>query len=169
MKRTALATALAAAALAAAAGCATTESLRQSRGQGTTRYYEAPFGQLWRAAVEAIEANGLQLDRADDYERFIAATHVPERTGTGREEEVAVGADQGERIAVFVDSVAPNVWGVEIVTKRRFALDPNRLGWAQDIFYVIEQRLGDARVTPPPGAVDTVGADTAAGGGAAGG
>lgn len=164
MKRIALTTALVAASLAMAAGCATVESLRESKGEGTTRFYEAPFEAVWRAAVAAIEANGLRLDRADDYERFIAATHEPERTGTGREEEVAVTADQGERIAVFVDSVAPGVWGVEVVTRRRFALDPNRLGWAKDIFYVIERRLDDARVSPPPGVADSVGADSIVGG-----
>lgn len=148
--------------LVTALGCASTQNLRQSRGEGTVRYYEAPFERVWQAAVEAIGANGLRLDEADEYERFIAATHLPDRTGTGREDEVAVTADQGERIGVFVDSVAAGVWGVEVVTKRRFALDPNRLGWARDIFYVIEQRLDGARVTPPPGAVDTVPADSAA-------
>lgn len=168
MKRSVPTTA-AVALLATALGCASTQNLRQSRGEGTTRYYEAPFERVWRAAVEAIEANGLRLDEADDHERFIAATHLPDRTGTGREDEVAVTADQGERIGVFVDSVAAGVWGVEVVTKRRFALDPNRLGWAEDIFYVIEQRLDGARVTPPPGAVDTVEADTVAGDRASGG
>lgn len=145
----------------AAAACATLDDLRRAEGTGTTRFYEAPVEALWQAALEAVEANGLRLDRADDFDRFIAATHAPERTGTGREEEIAVTADQGERVGIFIDSVAPGVWGVEVVTRRRFALDPARVGWAEDIFYVIERRLDDARVEPPPGAVDSVPGDSA--------
>lgn len=144
--------------------CATTGDLRNAEGTGTTRFYEAPFEAVWQAALEAVDAYGLKLDRADDFDRFIAATHVPDRTGTGREEEVAVTADQGERIGIFVDSVAPGVWGVEVVTRRRFALDPERLGWAEDIFYAIERRIGRARVDPPPGALDTLPPDSAAAG-----
>lgn len=147
--------------LVLAAACATLDDLRRAEGTGTTRFYEASVEALWQAALEAVEANGLRLDRADDFDRFIAATHAPARTGTGREEEIAVTADQGERVGIFIDSVAPGVWGVEVVTRRRFALDPQRVGWAEDIFYVIERRLDDARVEPPPGAVDSVPGDTA--------
>ena len=166
MDRAARLSAVTAALLVAAAACATTGDLRNAEGTGTTRFYGAPFEAVWQAALEAIDTYGLQLDRADDFDRFIAATHVPDRTGTGREDEIAVSADQGERIGIFVDSVAPGVWGVEIVTRRRFALDPQRLSWAQDLFSVIERRLGQARVEPPPGAVDTVPADTATDGAA---
>lgn len=150
--------------LAAVVGaCATTESLRNARGEGITRFYEATFDELWSAALTAVRANNLQLDRADDFDRFIAATHPYARSPNDPEESVTVGAQQGERIGIFVDSVAPGIWGVEVVTRRRFALDPNKLGWAQDIFYVIERRLGDVRVEPPPDAVDSAGADTAGG------
>lgn len=138
----------------AGAACATTGDLRDAEGTGTTRFYEASFEPLWQAALEAVDAYGLKLDLADDFDRFIAATHLPERTGTGREDEVAVTAEQGERIGIFIDSVAPGVWGVEVVTRRRFALDPERLSWAKDIFSVIERRIGRAAVDPPPGAVD---------------
>ena len=165
MDRAARVSTVTAALLVTVAACATTGDLRNAEGTGTTRFYEAPFEAVWQAALEAIDTYGLQLDRADDFDRFIAATHLPDRTGTGREEEVAVTADQGERIGIFVDSVAPGIWGVEVVTKRRFALDPQRLGWAQDIFYVIERRLGRARVDPPSGADDTLPADSATSGG----
>lgn len=151
---------------AAAAACATTESLRRSRGEGVTRFYRAPFEEIWSAALAAVEANNLQLDRADDFDRFIAATHLYSGSANDPDQSVTAGAQQGERIGIFVDSVAPGIWGVEVVTRRRFAFDPDKLPWAKDIFYVIEQRLGDAQVEPPPGAVDGSGAaDTAGAGG----
>lgn len=138
---------LTAAALLAAVGamaCATTQSLREARGDGVTRFYEAEFGALWEAALHAVEANGLRLDEKDDHERYIVASNPPRRGGGMDEDRVVVDADQGERIAVFVDSVAPGKWGVEVVTRRTFALDPGKTSWAEDVFWVIERDLGDA-------------------------
>lgn len=127
--------------------CATTGSLKQSRGKGVTRFYEAPFDSVWAAARHSIEANGLRLDETSEYEGYLIATNRPERGGNMDEERVTVEADQGERIAVFVDSVAPRTWGVEVVTRRTFALDPGKTRWAEDIFWVIERDLGsDARL-----------------------
>ena len=58
-----------------------------------------------------------------------------------------MSADQGERIGIFVDSVAPGTWGVEVVPRRRFALDPSAQAWKRAVFLVIERELGeDARV-----------------------
>lgn len=133
---------VAALATAGVLACATTSSLRDSRGQGLTRFYEAAFESVWHAALHAVRANNLRLDRSDDSERYIVATHAPERTGGDLDEDrVAVEADQGERIAIFVDSVAPGQWAVEVVTRRTFALDPGKTSWAEDIFWVIERDL----------------------------
>lgn len=140
-----------AAALAALAGaCATTGNMLDARGEGVTRFYETSFDSLWRAARHAVAANGLRTDRASEYERYIIATNVPDRGGGGMDDDrVVVEADQGERIAVFVDSLAPRTWSVEVVTKRQFALDPGKTPWAEDIFWVIERDLGEeARVEP---------------------
>lgn len=134
------------------AACATTGSLREQRGQGLTRFYEAPFQQIWEAAVHAVEANGLRLDLTDRSERFIAATHLPPDDRLGPpDESVSVSADQGERIGIFVDSVAPGTWGVEVVTRRRFALDPTAQDWTGAIFAALERELGDGVRVPGPG------------------
>ena len=138
---------LTAAVLTAAIGsmaCATTQSLREARGDGVTRFYEADFGALWEAALHAVEANGLRLDEKDEHDRYIVATNAPQRGGGMDDDRVVVEADQGERIAIFVDSVAPGTWGVEVVTRRTFALDPGKTSWAEDVFWVIERDLGDA-------------------------
>lgn len=132
------------------AGCASTASLLEHRGEGVTRFYEASFRDLWKAARTSIEANGLRLEEASEYHRYILAVHPPERGPGAPEDAVAIQSDQGERIGVFVDSVGPGRWAVEVVTRRRFPLDPNRLSWAEDIFWVIEHELGaGTRVTEP--------------------
>lgn len=138
--------------LALLGACATTAGLREQRGQGLTRFYAAPFERVWEAALRAVEANGLRLDRADRGDRFIAATRLPSGDPVGPpEESVAVGADQGERVGIFVDSVAPGTWSVEVVTRRRFALDPTARDWTRAVFLVIERALGpDARRPGPP-------------------
>lgn len=144
--------ALAALVLALLGACATTAGLREQRGQGLTRFYEAPLERVWEAALRAVEANGLRLDRADRGDRFIAATHLPTGDPVGEpDESVAVSADQGERVGIFVDSVAPGAWSVEVVTRRRFALDPTAQDWTRAVFRVIERELGpDARLPGPP-------------------
>lgn len=129
---------------ALAAGCATTGDMRNTRGQGVTRYYETTFGALWSAAQHAVEANGLRTDDTSEYDRYIIATNPPDRGPRGFDDErVVVEADQGERVAVFIDSIAPRTWSVEVVTKRQFALDPGKTPWAKDIFWVIEQDLAE--------------------------
>jgi hypothetical protein len=132
--------------------CATTAGLREQRGQGLTRFYAAPLDRVWEAALRAVEANGLRLDRADRGDRFIAATHLPAGDPVGPpEESVAVSADQGERVGIFVDSVAAGAWSVEVVTRRRFALDPSARDWTRAVFRVIDRELGpDARLPGPP-------------------
>lgn len=144
-------------------GCASVGDIRSQRGQGLTRYYEAPLDAVWRAALEAVEANGLRLDAEDRDEGYIVATHLPDRPEMAPDESMAVSADQGERIGIFVDRAGPGVWAVEVVNRRRFALDPGAADWTEDVFWVIENRLGrDARLDGPIRA-DPTRADTAGG------
>lgn len=156
--------ALALLALLALGACATTGSLRDQRGEGLTRFYEAPFEAVWKAAHRAVEANGLRLDASDRSERFIAATHLPPESPTGEpDESVAVSADQGERVGIFVDSVAPGTWGVEVVTRRRFALDPTAQDWDRAIFLALEQELGEGTRVPAAAPPDSSPEDGAGG------
>lgn len=144
--------ALSALSLALLGACATTGGLREQRGEGLSRFYGAPFERVWQAALRAVEANNFRLDRADESDRFIAATRLPSGEPVGPpDESVAVSADQGERIGIFVDSLGAGTWTVEVVTRRRFALDPTAEDWARDVFRVIERELGDdARLPGPP-------------------
>lgn len=143
--------------LAALAACATTGSLRQQRGEGLTRFYAAPLEEIWDAALHAVRANNLRLDRADRGERFIAATHLPSGDQVGPpDESVSVSADQGERVGIFVDSVTADTWSVEVVTRRRFALDPTAQDWTKAVFLALERELGPDARRPAPGSRDSI-------------
>lgn len=136
--------------LLAAVGCASAGGFRSLRGEGVTRFYEAPFEAVWEAALQAVEANGLRLETEDRQEGLIVASRLPSGRSMAPDESVAVTADQGERIAIFVDSARADLQAVEVVNRRRFALDPDVTDWTEDVFWVIEHRLGgDARVAAP--------------------
>lgn len=127
-----------------ATACATTANLKKARGTGDVREFEANWKEMWEATLKSVPANGLQLDRANEYERWIVATHLPTQTGSGRaEDEVALEANQGERIGIFLDSIGPGQWAVEVVTMKRFALALDKQEWFEEIFWVIEHELDD--------------------------
>ena len=51
-------------------GCATKKQVANMEGRGTTVVYDAPFEQVWRAAVDGIQVNDLEVlnvDRANGY------------------------------------------------------------------------------------------------------
>lgn len=136
------------------AACATAASLRDARGMGPTRDFEGSFEEVWQAAVESVRALGISIDRANEEERWIAATRHPSGPGPGAPEEaVSVQADQGERVGVFVDSVALGRWRVEVVTLRLFALDPAKIDWSEDIFFSMALRLDPGSLRIPDSAV----------------
>lgn len=130
--------------------CATIPDLREARGTGLTRVFEGSFDDVFTAAVESVRGLGLEVDRVNEDERWIVATRYPQRMGPGAPEDaLSVQADQGERVGVFVDSVAPDRWEVEVVTRRTFALDPSKLEWAEEIFFSMRARLDPERRLVP--------------------
>lgn len=152
--------------LTAVLGCASVGDVRSLRGEGVTRYYEAPLASVWRAALDAVEANALRLDAENRDEGYIVATRLPSRQpDMAPDESVAVSADQGERVGIFVERAGPGVVSVEVVNRKRFALDTGSTDWTEDVFWIVEKRLGpDARLDGPiPEAADSTRSD--AGGG----
>lgn len=144
--------------------CASAGGLAGARGEGVTRYYATDFATLWKAIRASMSFNRLRVQEADRRERHVYAVRSGQRRGPGaREGELAVSSDFGERVAVFVDSVAPGTWAVEVITRRRFALDVTYEDWTRDVFQALEWYLADAGGSgdpvPPPGAepVDSAG------------
>lgn len=55
------------------AGCATKRQAAQSESDGTRLVYSAPYEQVWRACVDAVQRDGLEVTSADRTSGYIAA------------------------------------------------------------------------------------------------
>ena len=128
-------------------GCLTTERLMQTRDEGEIRCYRTTFDVVWDAIGRSFDLNGLQLEKAERRERYFVAHSGPEPEPRDVE-DMAVDANAGERVAVFVDSAAPGVWAVQVVSRANFALDPGRKNWTSDLFEALERVLPDSARRP---------------------
>lgn len=129
-------------------GCVTTSGILAERGTGTTRCYRASYDTLWPAAQAAVRRVGLVLERANRENGFLVGRSYrpPERPP----EEMAVEADQGERVAVVLEVVGPDVWTVEVISRPIFRLDPTPRDWTEPVFEALGQGLPDSARAPHP-------------------
>ena len=88
-----------------AGGCASTETVKEAKGQGATRTYLYPYDRVYDATVAAAKAKQLQVVENDRKGGRVVLSHG-----------VTLWS-WGERIAVFVKSTAANATEVEIVSK----------------------------------------------------
>ena len=134
-------TAAVAAPLAAvfAGGCLATGGVLQQRGTGLARCYRLEYDALWNGVVEAVRYAGLVIERQNVENGFVLAHSY--RPDVEDPEEMALDADQGEVIGVFVEDEGPNVWAVEVVSRPRFAFDPSPRDWTGPVFLALEDRL----------------------------
>lgn len=142
MRRAAAPAALAVALGLSAAACVTGVRMLDTRGTGIVRCYYAQEDTLWAAVESGVRESGLVLERLDRENGVaLARSYRPEEVDP---DEMALDADQGERIAIFVDPEGISVWAVEIVNRAVFALDPTPRDWTESLFFTIEARLPNA-------------------------
>ncbi|WP_419947973.1 hypothetical protein [Candidatus Palauibacter sp.] len=122
-----------------AGACLATGGLLESRGTGTTRCYRLEYEALWERVVEAVRYAGLVIERANVENGFVLAHSY--RPDIEDPEEMALEADQGEVVGVFVEDEGPDVWAVEVVSRARFAFDPSPRDWTGPVFLALENRL----------------------------
>jgi len=128
------------------AGCVTTRGIVEERGRGETRCYAIDYLDLWTAAQEALQVNGLVLERANrENGFFVARTYEPEVEDP---EDMALESDAGERVAVFIQRDAPGIWAVEIVSRPIFGLDVTARDWTRPVFLSLESQLPDTAMDP---------------------
>jgi hypothetical protein len=126
----------------ALAGCVTGQRVLQDRGVGEVRCYRGSFEQVWGAAERGVRWVGLVIEVADTAQSHILArNYEPDVLDP---ERMAVDADAGERVGVFLDSAGPDLWAVEVVSRRVFALDISARDWTPDVFAAIETQLPDS-------------------------
>ena len=115
------------------AGCATTASVRQARGSGVTRVYDASFATMYAAARRAIGQVGLNLVEAKE--------DVPGERATLVASQDMTTFSFGERVAIFVTAHGDQHVSVEIVSKRVVATNLFAKNWTSDLFAAIEAQL----------------------------
>lgn len=89
-----------------ATGCATQRQVAESQGRGTTQTYGASFDPVWRATVDAVQQNGLEIISADRTSGYISARRTI-RVHTF-----------GENVGVWVRESAPANTLVEVVSRQ---------------------------------------------------
>ncbi len=130
------------------AACVTTSGILQERGTGEVRCYRVSFDTLWPVTQQAVRHVGLVLESTNRDNGFvIARNYEPEVRDP---EEMAVDADAGERVGVFFEDAGPDVWAVEVVSRRIFALDVTARDWTRPVFQAIEDRLPETARDPHP-------------------
>lgn len=86
-------------------GCATTETVKEAKGQGASRTYQYAMETVYSAALAAAKTKGLEVVENDKANGKLMLSH-----GTTL-------MSWGEKIAVFVKPVATNSTEVEVVSK----------------------------------------------------
>ena len=88
-----------------ASGCASTETVKESRGQGISRTYPYAYEPVYNATLAAAKTKELDVVENDKANGRLIFSHG------------VTWLSWGERIAVFVKSLAANSTEVEIVSK----------------------------------------------------
>ena len=123
-------------------GCVTSQRILRDRGEGEVRCYLGSFEQVWEAAEEGVRWTGLVTEVADTAQgHLLARNYEPEIQDP---ERMAVDADAGERVGVFIDSAGAGMWAVEVLSRRVFALDVSARDWTPSVFQAIEARLPES-------------------------
>lgn len=113
----------------ALAGCASTETVKQSEGQGANRIYEHGFEPVFDAALAAAKSRKLEVVESDRTSGKLVLSHG-----------VTLWS-WGERIALFVRPVAPQRTRVEIVSRPVLAPLNFPPDWDRILLEEIDSRL----------------------------
>jgi hypothetical protein len=86
-------------------GCASTETVKDAKGQGVTRVYSHAYEAVFNSTIAAAREKKLDIVESDKQGgRLILSNGV-------------TWLSWGERIAVFIKAISPNSTQVEIVSK----------------------------------------------------
>lgn len=86
-------------------GCASTETVKEAKGQGVSRIYQYAFEPVYSAALASAKTKSLEVVENDKTNGKLILSH-----GTTL-------MSWGERIAVFIKPVTANSTEVEVVSK----------------------------------------------------
>lgn len=87
-------------------GCATQRQVASSEGLGTRQVYNGTFDQVWRAAIDASQRDGLEVTSSDRATGYISARRT-----------VKVHTF-GENVGIWLRGVSPTQTEVEVVSRQ---------------------------------------------------
>ncbi|HEY5897993.1 MAG TPA: DUF3568 family protein [Burkholderiales bacterium] len=86
-------------------GCASTDTVKEAKGQGTTRSYARSYDAVYEATLAAAKKKDLEVVEANKDTGALVLSHG------------VTLLSWGERIAVFMKAIGSNATQVEIVSK----------------------------------------------------
>ncbi|MFQ5541669.1 MAG: hypothetical protein ACE5E2_02475 [Candidatus Binatia bacterium] len=113
--------------------CASTQTVKEARGQGIKKMYNHPYEDVYQATLSAAEKQELKILEENKDEGLILLSHG-----------VTLWS-WGERIAVFLAEDSDSSTEVEIVSKPVVAPLNFPPDWASRLFTEIDQELGTAK------------------------
>jgi uncharacterized lipoprotein len=129
MKKFYVVTALMMLPLLLTAGCSTIADARNSKGQGMSRVYDAPFNTVWTTVPKALNNLGLSVAGENKEEGYILA------------QKGMTAFSYGENIAVFVNKVNENQTKVEVVSKKSMSTNVFAWDWQKPVLDKLSEML----------------------------
>ncbi len=112
-----------------AGGCASTQTVKEAKGQGATRIYHHGYSTVYRATLSAAKAKGLEITENDRKARSLILTQGVTWKGLG------------EKVAVFITPVTRARTKVEVVSKPVMAPLNFQPDWQQALLDQIDAEL----------------------------
>jgi len=113
-----------------ASGCATTQTVKEAKGQGTSRVYRHGYNSVYRATLSAAKEKKLEVAEDDRKAHRLILTQGVSWKGLG------------EKVAVFITPMTRTRTKVEVVSKPVLAPLNFQPDWQQALLDQIDTELG---------------------------
>src|SRR5512146_2657210 len=110
-------------------GCATTQTVKEAKGQGTSRVYRHGYNTVYRATLSAAKEKNLEIAEDDRKAHRLVLTQGVSWKGLG------------EKVAVFITPVTHTRTKVEVVSKPVLAPLNFQPDWQQALLEQIDAEL----------------------------
>jgi hypothetical protein len=112
-----------------AGGCASTQTVKEAKGQGTSRVYHHGYSMVYRATLSAAKAKELEVAENDRKAHRLVLTQGVSWKGLG------------EKVAVFITPITRASTKVEVVSKPVLAPLNFQPDWQQALLDQIDAEL----------------------------
>lgn len=110
-------------------GCATLQTVKNSRGLGVKRIYNYSYEDVYKAVLIGVSQPGIEIVEQNKEKGYLYASRG------------MTAFSWGERIAIFLSKIDKKKTEVEIVCKRVVSTNIFARDWTDNIFNAIEKEL----------------------------